>query len=113
GDKVVTPETSDTILEGVSRDSVITLMREKGITVEERPLSIDEIVAAHKEGTLKEAFGTGTAASIAPIAELTYQNEKMVLPLVETWDIVNWLKKELNDIRYGRKADVHDWIYKV
>lgn len=114
GDKAVTPDLAkDTILEGVTRDSVITLLREKGITVEERPISIDELEAAYKAGTLREAFGTGTAASIAPIAELTYHDDKMKLPPVESWEVMNYLKKELSDIRYGIKADTHGWIYKV
>jgi branched-chain amino acid aminotransferase len=110
GDKVVTPDiTEDTILAGVTRDSIITLLREKGITVEERTISIDEIEAAHKAGNLKEAFGSGTAASIAPISALTYHDDKMMLPDVASWEIANWLKKELADIRYGRKEDVHGW----
>jgi branched-chain amino acid aminotransferase len=113
GDKVITPEVGETILEGVSRDSVITLLREKGVTVEERPLSIDEIAEAYKQGQLNEAFGTGTAASIAPISELTYHEDHMKLRSVEEWEIANWLKKELGDIRYGRKVDNHGWIYKV
>jgi branched-chain amino acid aminotransferase len=114
GDKVITPDIlHDTILAGVTRDSVITLLREKGITVEERLISIDEIAEAHKAGTLKEAFGTGTAASIAPIYALTYHDEKMELPPVETWEISNWLKNELADIRYCRKPDTHDWILHV
>jgi branched-chain amino acid aminotransferase len=110
GDTVITPEISETILEGVTRDSVITLLREKGVNVEERPLSIDEIISAYKHGTLREAFGTGTAASISPIAELTYHDINIKMPPVESWDKVNWLKKELSDIRYGRKADTHGWI---
>jgi branched-chain amino acid aminotransferase len=114
GDKVVTPDiTQDTILQGVTRDSVITLLREKGVTVEERPLSIDEIQAAFRAGQLREAFGTGTAASIAPIAALTYQGEKMTLPPIEEWENAQWLKKELADIRYGRKTDTHGWILHV
>jgi branched-chain amino acid aminotransferase len=114
GDTVITPDvTQDTILEGVTRDSVITLLREKGVRVEERPISIDEIAAAHKAGLLREAFGTGTAASIAPIYALTYHDEKMVLPAVESWEIANFLKAELADIRYGRKEDTHDWIVKA
>jgi branched-chain amino acid aminotransferase len=113
GDKTVTPEISESILEGVTRDSVITLLREKGVTVEERPISIEEIESAHKAGTLKEAFGTGTAASIAPIYALTYHDDKMELPPLETWEVANWLKKELDDIRYGRKADTHGWVFKV
>ena len=114
GDTVVTPDIAhDTILEGVTRDSVITLLREKGITVEERPLSIDEIEAAHKAGELKEAFGTGTAASIAPIYALTYHDDKMELPPLDTWKISNWLKEELAQIRYGRKPDTHGWIVRA
>ncbi|MBL7720097.1 MAG: branched-chain amino acid aminotransferase [Flavipsychrobacter sp.] len=114
GDKAITPDLKqDTILEGVTRDSVITLLREKGMTVEERPITIDEIAEAFKSGQLKEAFGTGTAASIAPIAKLTYHDETMELPPVDTWETTNWLKKTLSDIRYGRVADTHDWILKV
>lgn len=113
GDKVITPNTGETILEGVTRDSVITVLRDKGIVVEERPISIDEIVAAYKAGELKEAFGTGTAASISHIAELTYHDNKMVLPNVENAEISEWVKKELNDIRYGRKEDRHGWIVKA
>jgi branched-chain amino acid aminotransferase len=114
GDKAITPDIAhDTILEGVTRDSVITLLKEKGIAVEERPLSMDEIEAAYKAGQLKEAFGTGTAASIAPIAKLTYKNDVMELPDLKNWEICNWLKKELADIRYCRKPDTHGWIYHV
>ena len=111
GDTVITPDcTEDTILAGVTRDSVITLLREKGITVEERKISIDEIEEAHKSGSLKEAFGTGTAASIAPIYALTFHEDKMLLPDLDTWEVANWLKKELADIRYGLKEDTHNWV---
>jgi branched-chain amino acid aminotransferase len=114
GDKAVTPDLDQgTILAGVTRDSIITLLREKGITVEERPVSIDELKEAHKAGQLKEAFGAGTAASIAPISELTIHGEHMVMPPVEEWEIANWVKKELSDIRYGRKEDTHGWIVKA
>jgi branched-chain amino acid aminotransferase len=114
GDKVVTPDLKEgTILAGVTRDSVITLLREKGITVEERPIAIDELAEAYRNGQLKEAFGTGTAASIAPIRALTYHDETMELPAMETWDVANWLKKELADIRYGRKDDTHGWVLHV
>ncbi len=112
GDKVITPELSETILAGVTRDSVITLLREKGVTVEERPLSIDEIAEAYKNHQLKEAFGTGTAASISHIAELTYHDMHMVLPQ-EDWGISEWVKQEMNNIRYGKIADTHEWIVKA
>lgn len=113
GDTIVTPELSDTILEGVTRDSVITLLKHAGHKVEERPLSIDELVDAHKSGQLREAFGTGTAASIAPIADFTYQGEKMELPANDTWEIAPWILQELNDIRYGKKEDIHGWLYRI
>ena len=114
GDTAITPDLDQgTILAGVTRDSILTLLREKGIKVEERPISIDEIKAAYKAGQLKEAFGAGTAASIAPISELTFHEEHMMMPPVEEWEIANWLKQELGDIRYGRKADNHGWIYRV
>ncbi|MEZ5016274.1 MAG: branched-chain amino acid aminotransferase [Flavipsychrobacter sp.] len=113
GDTVITPGLSDTILEGVTRDSVITLLKDKGYKVEERDLSIDEIKAAYERGELMEAFGTGTAASIAPIKDLTYMDTKMELPPIESWKISPLLKDELNDIRYGRAEDTHGWVYKI
>ena len=114
GDTAVTPDLeAGTILEGVTRDSIITLLHDKGMKVEERPISIDEIEAAFKNGTLKEAFGAGTAASIAPISELTFHEDHMVLPDVETWETANWLKKEFAAIRYGKKEDTHGWMFRV
>ena len=114
GDKVVTPDlVGGTILAGVTRMSVLTLLKENGIAVEERPISILELEEAYKQGQLKEAFGTGTAASIAPIGSLTYQKHLMELPDVATWEIANWLKTALNDIRYGRVADTHNWVVKL
>ncbi len=113
GDKVFTPALGDTILEGVTRDSVITVLREKGIAVEERDISIDELVEAYKKGEFTEAFGTGTAASISFISELTYHDNHMILPDVNQWKIANWVKDELNNIRYGRKADSNGWLLKV
>src|SRR5690606_29203423 len=93
-DKIVTPNTSETILKGVTRDSVLTLLKDKGITVEERKISIDEIIAAYEDGSLLEAFGTGTAASVAPIGSFTYKDRKMDLPPVENWQTTTWVKQE-------------------
>ncbi len=114
GDKIITPDLSGgTILAGVTRDSAIKLLNKKGYTVEERPLTIDEIRESFYKGELKEAFGTGTAAVIAPISELFYDGQTMNLPPVEEWEVSNWLKKELADIRYGRTEDKYHWMYKV
>jgi len=114
GNKAITPDLEQgTILEGVTRDSIITLMRDKGIEVEERPISIEELKEAHKAGLLKEAFGAGTAASIAPISELTIHDEHMIMPPVEEWEVSNWIKEELAAIRYGRKEDTRGWMFRV
>ncbi|HOZ52360.1 MAG TPA: branched-chain amino acid aminotransferase [Chitinophagaceae bacterium] len=114
GNTVVTPDLSEgTILAGVTRDSVIKLLQEKGIAVEERAISIDEIEENYKNGQLKEAFGAGTAAVIAPISELFYNGDTMLLPPMDTWEISNYIKKELADIRYGNIEDTHKWMYKV
>jgi branched-chain amino acid aminotransferase len=77
GDTLITPPLSDSILAGVTRDSVITLMREQGVKVEERALSVKELRAAHAKGELKEIFGTGTAAVISPVGELAFAGETM------------------------------------
>ncbi len=111
---VLTPDLSQgTILAGVTRDSIIKLLKENGIEVQERPVSIDELVAAQKAGKLQEAFGSGTAASMSYISDLTYQNETLHLPEISTWSIAPKIKKQLDDIRYGRVSDNHGWIFKV
>ena len=110
----ITPSLDDgTILAGVTRDSIITLLKEHNIPVEERKLSIDEIIDAAKAGKLKEAFGSGTAASMSMISELTYQGTKYDLPAIEEWTIAPKIKKHLDDIRYGRVEDKYGWLVKV
>ena len=79
GDEIVTPPLSGTILAGVTRDSALTLMREWGLRVSERPITIDEVVAAARQGTLEEVWGTGTAAVISPVGELAYKGERLVI----------------------------------
>lgn len=112
--KVLTPDLSNgTILAGVTRDSILTLLKENNIPVEERPISIDEIIQAHKEGKLQEAFGSGTAASMSFISDITFNDETYYLPEIDQWTIAPKIKKELDDIRYGRIEDKHNWLYKV
>lgn len=111
--KAVTPSLEEgTILEGVTRDSVITGLKEKGIAVEERKISIDEVVAAYKAGRVSEVFGTGTAAVIAPIKELNYKGFAMEFN-PEQYKISSGVKTWLNDIREGRIADKYGWMLKV
>jgi branched-chain amino acid aminotransferase len=113
GDKAITPDLgAGTILGGITRDSVLTLLNEKGLTVEERPISILEIIQAHKAGELKEAFGTGTAATISMISELRYKDYMMQFD-VNQWLIAPWLKNRLHDIRFGQSPDIYNWMYSV
>src|SRR5581483_3798424 len=80
GDEVLTPPlTTGTILPGVTRDSVLTLLREWGVRVSERPIAIDEVVRAAHAGTLREVWGTGTAAVISPVGELAYKGERFTI----------------------------------
>ena len=113
GNTAVTPDLSTgTILDGVTRDSVIVLLKEMGLTVEERPLNIDEVIEAHKAGTLKEVFGTGTAATISLIKELRYKDYVMEFDF-DKWEVAPKVKKMLNDIRYGKSKDHNGWMVKL
>ena len=113
GDKAITPGLeSGTILEGVTRDSTIVLLKEMGYHVEERNLSIDEIMDAYKAGTLAEVFGTGTAATISMIKELKYKEFVMKFN-VENWSIAPEIKRRMDAIKYGQEPDVYGWLYKI
>ncbi|MCX8021068.1 MAG: aminotransferase class IV, partial [Chitinophagaceae bacterium] len=112
-DRAVTPDLSQgTILNGITRQSAMTLLEEMGFTVEERPISIEEIMDAYKSGALYEVFGTGTAATISLIRELRYKDFVMTFD-VEKWRTAPLLKKWLNDIRSGRREDKYGWMVKV
>jgi branched-chain amino acid aminotransferase len=113
GDTLVTPPLSSSILEGITRDSILTIAREWGVKVEERRISVDEIVEAHKKGLLKDAFGTGTAATITHISAINHQGQDMVLPAVETRELSNKLNDYLLGIKYGDIEDTHGWIHRI
>jgi branched-chain amino acid aminotransferase len=113
GNIAITPGLGDgTILNGVTRQSVITILQEMGLTVEERDLSIDEIMASYKAGELHEVFGTGTAATISSIKELGYKDYAMTFD-VDSWKVSPEVKRRLNDIREGRTGDKYGWMYKI
>ena len=113
GDTAITPELDEgTILAGVTRDSVIQLLKEMGFKVEERPLSLDDVMDAYKAGLLYEVFGTGTAATISLIKELRYKDYVMKFD-VDAWQTAPEIKKRLDDIRYGRREDTHGWMLKA
>lgn len=112
-DTLITPPISDRILKGVTRDSVLTLAKDAGIKTEERPVSVDEIVEAHRQGRLKEAFGVGTAATIAPIKVIGYNGADYVLNDSTSESMAFRLLTGLNDIRYGRVEDKYGWNYHI
>src|SRR3984957_9959373 len=113
GDKVLTPDLEDgTILEGVTRDSAIEVLRAEGYTVEEGPIHIDEVVRAYQAGELKEAFGTGTAATISMIKELRYEDFTIKFD-IENAKVAPTVKRVLTDIREGRRKDTRAWMFKV
>jgi branched-chain amino acid aminotransferase len=111
--EVITPPLGGTILPGVTRDSVLTLLRDWGAKVSERPLSIDEVVAAHKAGTLDEVFGTGTAAVISPVGELCYKDHHMVIGGGRIGPTTQKLYDSIVGIQYGTAPDPHGWTVEV
>lgn len=114
GDTVVTPSTeAGTVLSGITRDSFIKILRDKGYKVEERLISIDEIVEASKNNTLVDAFGAGTAAVVAPVSHFHYEDVTYELPPVEGRIISAMLKEELNNLRSGKIEDRFGWTQPV
>lgn len=112
-DVAVTPDLDGTILEGVTRDSVKQLFDSYGIKVEERKISLDELVAAHDKNLLSEAFGTGTAASITAISHIGYKGSVIELPPVDENSYSSRLKRDLEDIKTSRIPDSFGWVVKV
>jgi branched-chain amino acid aminotransferase len=113
GDKLLTPGLSDTILDGVTRNSVLALAREWGVPVEERKVSIREVFEAVDNGTLKEVFGCGTAATIAQIIGIGYNGKDYALPPVSERKFSNKVDETLRGIRKGKLEDKFNWMFKV
>jgi branched-chain amino acid aminotransferase len=112
-DTLVTPALSDSILAGVTRDSVLKIARQWGMKVEERKISVKEVVQHLEQGTLKEAFGVGTAATIANIELIGYQGKNYTLPPVEKREFAKKIYQELDAIKRGISQDRFGWIVKV
>ncbi|MCR4780024.1 MAG: branched-chain amino acid aminotransferase [Ruminiclostridium sp.] len=113
GDEVITPELRGSILGGITRMSIVELLKAKGYKVSERLLSIDEIVEAFKKGELREAFGTGTAAVISPIGELKYGDLVMPINDGKIGPISQMLYDTLTGIQWGRIPDEFGWTQVV
>lgn len=110
--EVVTPPLSGTILPGVTRDCVLHLLRDWGVRAAERPLSVEELVAAARSGRLSEAWGTGTAAAISPIGELAYEDECFLINSFATGPLTLRVHEALRAIQYGTAPD-HGWTLEV
>jgi branched-chain amino acid aminotransferase len=111
--KIVTAPLEGSVLPGVTRDSIITILKDWGYTVEERLLSIDELIEASKTGKLEEAFGTGTAAVISPIGQLYYQGEEFVINDFKTGELTQKLYDTLTGIQWGKVEDKFGWVRKI
>jgi branched-chain amino acid aminotransferase len=109
---LVTPPLNGSILDGVTRDSVLTLARDRGIPVEERPISYRELVQHLETGTNVEAFGVGTAASVTPIEVISAEGREY-FPDASAGALLFGLREELDAVRRGRSADKHGWNYPV
>ena len=111
--KIVTPMLNGSILPGVTRDSVIQMCRHWGYEVEERKVSVDELVAAAKDGTLEEVFGTGTAAVISPVGKLRYRDDVMTIGDGGIGELTQKLYDTLTGIQWGKLPDTKGWTVKV
>jgi branched-chain amino acid aminotransferase len=111
--EVITPALNGSILAGITRDSIIQLLKHWNVPVTEKRISMDEIVQAYKGGLLEEAFGTGTAAVISPIGEFFYQNEKLAINNGEIGKLSKKLYDTLTGIQNGIETDPFGWSVKL
>ncbi len=111
-DTLLTAPTSDRILDGITRKSILELAEDMGIETEVRKIKVSEVVEAAENGTLKEMFGAGTAAVISPISAFGYKGEEYVLPELEH-SYAATLKTKITDIQYNRAEDKFGWRYRV
>jgi branched-chain amino acid aminotransferase len=111
--EIITPELNGSILEGVTRNSVLQLVKEFGFKVTERRIAIDEIINAQKNGELEEVFGTGTAAVISPVGEMWLGDNKMVIKDGKVGSLSLKLYDHLTKIQTGKIKDEYGWIVKI
>jgi branched-chain amino acid aminotransferase len=111
--EVVTPALNGSILPGITRDSIIALLKHWGLPISERRISMEEVAQAYKDGTLEEAFGTGTAAVISPIGELIWNNESLIINEGKTGELAKKLYDTLTGIQTGKLEDPFGWVKEV
>ncbi|MBQ1977203.1 MAG: aminotransferase class IV, partial [Ruminococcus sp.] len=108
--KIVTPMLTGSILPGITRDSVITICKDWGLPVEERRISVDELIEAQKSGKLEEVFGTGTAAVISPVGTLRYKDDVMTIGDGSIGELSQRLYDTVTGIQNGTVADEFGWV---
>lgn len=113
GDEIITPPLAGSILAGVTRESILTLLRDWGLKASERPISIDEVIGAAERGTLAEMWGTGTAAVVSPVGELGYRGRRIVINGGKTGALTQKLYDAITAIQYGTAPDPHGWCEPV
>ena len=111
--RILTPDLNGSVLDGITRRSCIQLLKDWGYEVEERRIAAAELFEAAKNGTMEEAWGTGTAAVVSPIGELAEGDEKVIINNNAIGPVTQKLYDELTGIQWGRTADPHDWIMKL
>ena len=109
-DEVITPPLNGSILPGMTRDSTIKILENWGVPVVEKQISIDEVIEAGNNGTLKEMFGTGTAAVISPVGSIHYKDSNTIINNGEVGELSQKLFNEITGIQYGTLADENNWI---
>lgn len=107
--KVRTPPLSDSILAGVTRDTILTILRDSGATVSEEPIAIDELFDAHEVGTLDEVWGTGTAAIVSPIGRIAYRDREILIQDGQRGPTTELLYRKLLAIQKGNENDPKGW----
>lgn len=112
-DEIITPEINGSILDGITRRSMIELLKKEGKKVSERKISIDEISKAYDEGMLKEVFGSGTAAVISPVGELKYKDKIMKINDGKIGEISKYLYDTLTGVQWGKLEDKYGWMTKI
>ena len=112
GDKVYTPKYNGAILRGVTRESIITLLKDEGHDVVEIDLSIKKILKAYKKGKVREVFGTGTAAVVSYVNKIAYRDKIMEFD-TDSYTIAPWLKSTINNLRKGKTNDKYGWVVSV
>ena len=113
GNEIVTPMLSGSILPGITRKSCLEILRKEGFKVSERLLSIDELEAAMENGTLEEAWGTGTAAVVSPIGELCYKGKKYTVGGGNIGKVTQHLYDTLTGIQWGKTEDTFGWTLPI